>query len=476
MQTIVPVILCGGMGSRLWPLSRQQQPKQFQSVDGRGGPTFLQTTALRHRGKIFAKPLIVTGGAQMELVAEQMAEIDCTPTILGEPLGRNTGPAVLAAALKLSRTDPSTLMLVLPADHVIEGDLNRTIADAAPAARDGRIVVMGIEPSYPETGFGYMTSDGSLADCPGLHAVRDFIEKPDHDRAVALIEAGSAYWAAGISLMRADHIIAEYARLEPETLEAVRRALDTGEESCRGTLLDRDSFAKALNEPTERAIFERSASVAMAPVTVKWNDVGAWSAMHSIGMKCSNGNVVGPEVLALNTRNSLVRGCGKLIAVVGMDDVIVVDTPDALLVTTHSQAQFVKDAVAHLTANNRIEVIRHALPQGLGAALKPPAQIEGVRRIEVAPKGSAELTGTGQAGTVVTIAGGTALLKVQGRTRQAKAGEIFLIRPGQTALVANAGLDGLGLVTVDIEAEAKAGRTAFGPEVVATHRGGRQVA
>lgn len=448
MSSIHPVILSGGMGSRLWPLSRAQQPKQFQPIDGAEGPSFLQATALRHAGDAFHPPVVVANASQVGMISSQLGEIGLRPAILGEPVGRNTGPAVLAAALRLLRDDRDAVMLVLPSDHVVEGDLNVTVAAALAGARDdGRIVTVGVVPRYPETGFGYITDGGAIDGRPGLHAVEAFVEKPQLEVAKRLVAEGRSYWAAGIALVRADVIVAEFARLEPATLRAVQRAMAEGEETPAALLLAMEPFATALDEPTERAIFERSDRVALAPTDVDWSDVGAWPAMHSIARKNPFGNVLGPEVLAINTTNSFVRGCGKLIAVVGVQDVIVVDTPDALLVTNHQNAQLVKEAVAQLKKLGRREVESHLLAE----AVLGPSLPDGVERLVVPPGALGQVPGTGQGGSVVTVASGSAVLKVGGEPFRARSGEIFYVAAGESASLINAGTEPLMLIVVDIE-------------------------
>ena len=450
MTSIHPVILSGGMGSRLWPLSRAQQPKQFQPIDGLGGPSFLQATALRHRGALFHEPVVVANASQVGLIASQMADIGCAPTIIGEPVGRNTGPAVLAAALRLLRDDPEAVMLILPSDHVINGDLNATVAQAQPGARDdGRIVTIGIVPRYAETGFGYITDGGRIEGRPGLHSVAAFVEKPEIEVAKRLVAEGNSYWAAGIAVVRADVIVEEFARLEPATLAAVLQSLAEGTMSEGAVLLAERPFSTALDEPTERAIFERSPHVALAPANVDWSDVGAWPAMRDIAAKDAAGNVLSPEVLAIDTRDSLVRGCGRLIAVVGMEGVIVVDTPDALLVTNHENAQHVKAAVSQLKSAGRREVESHLLADTTARSTQPQPEA-GVSRMVVAPGKTAKITGTGHGGAVVTVASGSALLWGQGPMVQAEAGEILFVRPGDTVTIGNGESDPLVLVAVDV--------------------------
>ncbi|TFL16184.1 mannose-1-phosphate guanylyltransferase [Jannaschia formosa] len=448
MQSIHPIILSGGMGSRLWPMSRLHQPKQFQPVDGAKGPSFLQETVLRHRSEIFEDPVIVANRRQTGMIESQLKEIGCRTQIIAEPVGRNTGPAVLAAALRLLRDDRDALMAVLPSDHVIEGDMNELMGRMRVGANDGHLVTFGILPRYPETGFGYITNGAPIESCPGLHKVTSFVEKPERALAESLVADGQSFWAAGISLMRADVIAAEFERLEPETYAAVRCALERAETTETGLILEEQSFAKALDEPTERAVFERSSAIAVAPTAVSWNDVGAWSAFHAMGEKNDDGNVVGREVLTVNTRNSLVRGCGRLIAVVGMEGVIVVDTPDALLVTNHQNAQLVKEAVSLLKRDKRREIDSHA-----AAARDRDGAPTGVGRLVLKPGKLGEIKGTGAGGSVVTVASGSASISIGGNAVALGAGEGFFVRPGTTARVRSEGSGELTLVMVEITAE-----------------------
>lgn len=359
MAVIHPLILCGGMGSRLWPMSRIEQPKQFQPVNGRGSLTYFQTTVLRHRGPLFRDPIVVTNHAQSALVSQQLAEVGVRGFVIGEPVGRNTGPAVLAAALAILPVDPDAILLVLPSDHIIVGDLNLTVARMKSAAASGRIVTFGVTPGYAETGYGYIMDGGRVDAYDGLHDVAQFIEKPAVEVAQTLIETGDAYWASGISLFRADLICSEFLRLEPRTHAAVTLAVLDAKPTVNGIDLDDTSFREARDEPTERSVFENSPAIALAPIDVKWDDVGAWTSVHDVNTKSDDGNVVNGDVLALDTRNSLIRSDGRLVVVIGMTDLIVVDTKDALLVTDRKHAQQVKTVVEKLKSGGRREVLTH---------------------------------------------------------------------------------------------------------------------
>ncbi len=359
MQKIYPLILCGGMGSRLWPMSRIEQPKQFQPVNGKGSLTYFQSTVQRHRGPLYHNPIVVTGAGQADLVRQQLAEIQSGARIISEPCARNTGPAVLSAAIEVLRHDPEAILLVLPSDHVISGDLGGPIGRMVAAANAGRIVTFGVTPGYPESGYGYIIDGGAVSEHDGLRSVSRFIEKPAVAAAQLLIEAGTAYWASGISLFRADVIEAEFRRLDPATHAAVVRAVDRGRALSDCLALDETAFSDARDAPTETAVFEQSPLVSLACLDVRWDDVGAWAAVYDVNDKSEDGNVLAGDVMALGTTNSLIRSDGRLIVVVGMTDVIVVDTKDALLVTDRSHAQEVKYAVERLKGANRAEVRSH---------------------------------------------------------------------------------------------------------------------
>lgn len=449
---IQPVILSGGMGTRLWPMSRIHQPKQFQPIDGEDGPSFLQDTVMRHRTPLFRRPLLVGATRERQLIDRQLTEIGVPHRFIGEPVGRNTGPAVLAAALTLAAEDPSALFLVLPSDHRVDGDLNIAVEAARPAAKAGRIVLFGIKPRHPETGFGYITSGDRL---PGLGPVRNvtgFVEKPDETRAQALMDAGDSLWSSGISLMRADTLIEEFRRFAPETLDAVRRALDGGRAVAKGRLLDAAAFMDAENQPTETLIFERSRKVAVMASDVEWSDVGAWTAIHSIGAKSKDGNVSTGRVMMLDTHNSLVRAGQKLVTVIGMEDVIIVDTPDALLVTNRASAQRVKEAVMRLKAEDSSEVLSH-----------PHDKNEGVEAHEIAPGGALEIVGGTPAGAILAIAAGAARLVDGPLSGDRDAGEHLGVQPGQVVLVENRGDEPLRVVVVDLCPQGSAGATTITP-------------
>ena len=472
-QSITPVVLCGGMGSRLWPMSRIDQPKQFQPTHGKGSMTYFQATLQRHRGPDFTQPIVVTNANQAALVHRQLDDLQLHGQVIGEPVGRNTGPAVLAAALAAHRQDRDALILVLPSDHMIKGDLNRIIRAMRPAAADGRIVSFGVVPTYPETGYGYLTDGGAVADYPGLHKVAQFVEKPGHDHAQRLIDAGGAFWASGISLMRAATLIEEFRRLDPVTHAAVTAALDGAEMRTLGIVLEEKSFRRAANEPTERQVFERTPAIALAPLHgVEWDDVGAWNAVYKIAERDQDGNVLHGDVIAMNTQNSLVQSETRLVAVIGMQDTVVIDTPDAVLVTKRSNSQDVKQLVDRLKACKRREVHTHTTREMPWGRVETVASEMGndMRIMTVQKKASLLVNGTGIGPSLLTVMSGEGRCRMAGRDVTVRRGQTIAIDPDEALPLSNVGEDELKLVHLIFRSGADIGGPALDPAARALSR------
>lgn len=380
MRKIYPLILCGGSGTRLWPISRTRSPKQFQKIGGKNSLTFFQAAIQRHKGEHFHDPTIVTSLRHRGTVVSQLREIQTGSRIICEPMGRNTGPAVLAAAHTLYGYDRNAVILVIPADHVIEGEVNETIVRQIDAALAGHIISFGITPRGPETGFGYIRKGPEIDGFRGLCDVERFIEKPPLEVAEKLIESKTADWASGISMFAARTIIEEYEKFDPETAEGAKRSVMAASPFPEALYLDADAFSRTKAEPTERAVFEKTDRIATASLDVKWSDVGSWAAMFDVSQPDRDGNVLQGDVIVVDAKNTMVRSESRLVSVVGLSDVIVVDTSDAVLVTLRSKSQNVKEVVERLKAQGRAEaehyagaapkMVPFAMPTGLEEVLK----------------------------------------------------------------------------------------------------------
>lgn len=421
MTEITPLIICGGNGTRLWPISRTHSPKQFQKIGDAASLSFFQSAVERHSGEGFATPLIVSSAKHGRTLHRQLRQIGRGAEVILEPMGRNTGPAVLAAALKLAAKDPDALMLVVPADHVIEGDINTTIRAVRQGAEDGYIITFGIKPRYAETGFGYITDGGPIIETPNLREVERFVEKPPTRKARLLVESDIAYWASGISMFKAATIIEEFTRYDPKTLDAVVHALSNASVTSEGLLLDGNAFEKADNEATEKAIFERTERIALCPLDVEWSDVGSWTAMYGISDSDERGNVIQGDVIAVESKNCMVRSDTRLVTCVGLEDIIVVDTADALLVTKVGHCQSVKKVAEHLKSSERIEAERHQRSDYEWGSIRQVVARDHMSMCLVTVKPGATMRLDPAPGREAIVAAGEVLL-TNGRT-QARLGE-----------------------------------------------------
>jgi mannose-1-phosphate guanylyltransferase/mannose-6-phosphate isomerase len=437
MLDVHPLILCGGIGTRLWPLSRTEHPKQFQRIDGNSATTFFHATVERHRAPGFADPIVAVSSAHVATVLQQLDDLKCPARVIAEPISRNTGPAVLAAALTLARTDPAALLCVIPSDHIVKGDLPANVLAARKAAEQGHIVLFGVPPEYPETGYGYIVDGGELEALTCARKVSSFIEKPPVEVATALINAGGAYWASGISLFRADVLIGEFQRLDPTTFDAVTSALELARQTDHAIYLNAEALMPAANLPTESIVFEHSPRTVIAPLLVAWSDVGAWNALHHIAEKDDDGNVLSGDVISIDTRNSYVRASGKLVAVVGMDDVVVVDTDDALLITTRDQAQQVKQIVKKLETIKRRELTQHMRNQMAWGEVRRVQSGPGyeLRMMTLRPGTMLPMAENPMVHRMVTVTAGSGLLKTGAVTRPLRVGDNFEVAASHSATI-----------------------------------------
>ncbi|PBS12298.1 mannose-1-phosphate guanylyltransferase/mannose-6-phosphate isomerase [Lysobacteraceae bacterium NML93-0792] len=354
MSMIIPVLLSGGSGTRLWPLSREMHPKQFLPLVGTD--TMLQATWLRAAPLAGgAGPIVVANEAHRFVVAEQLQQVGAKPAaIVLEPVGRNTAPAIAAAALEALRETPDAVLLVLPSDHVVQMPeaFHAAVRGALPAAEAGKLVTFGVVPRGPETGYGYIRAASGAADVPT--SVDAFIEKPDLARAQAYVASGDHFWNSGMFLFRASAYLGELERHAPAMLSAVRAAWTAARQDVDFTRLDADAFAASPSDSIDYAVMEKTDAAVVMPLDAGWSDVGSWASLREISPQDADGNAHHGEVVSIDCRNTYAYG-ERLIAMIGLEDTIVVETPDAILVGRSGQIKQVKDVVAELKSR--------ALPQ-----------------------------------------------------------------------------------------------------------------
>jgi len=358
---IYPVILSGGAGTRLWPLSRAVLPKQLLPLVA--DKTMLQETAQRVSAwpGVMA-PLVVCGNDHRFMVAEQLREIGITPLgILLEPVGRNTAPAVAAAANFLKKIDPEALMLVLPADHVIENGaaFRDAVERAVTLVGQGKLATFGIVPTAPETGYGYIRRGEAVADCGDCYGVARFVEKPDAATAQSFLDEGGYYWNSGMFMFAAGRFLDELQEHAPQIASAAEKAVRTGYSDLDFCRLEEQAFSDSPSDSIDYAVMEKTLDAAVVPADIGWNDVGSWSALWEVQPKDANGNAQRGDVYLDGVKNSLVRAESRIVAVVGVEDIVVVETQDAVLVTHKNQVQRVKQVVEHLKSKARTEHLHH---------------------------------------------------------------------------------------------------------------------
>jgi len=362
MQNITPVLLSGGSGTRLWPVSRSLYPKQLLPMAAEA--TMFQETAKRFASDpMFSPPLVVCNDEHRFIIASQIQAVGIAPQmIVLEPMGRNTAPAAAIAALILAEQPPDVLMLLAPSDHVID-DTKAFLAAVdigTRAAAQGRLVTFGIHPNRPETGYGYVRRGKEVEGAPGAFTVAGFVEKPPRATAEEFLASGDYFWNSGMFLFAPKLYLDELSRHAPDVLAQADKALRQGRRDLDFLRLDRDAFAAVKPVSIDYAVMEHTDKAAVVPADIGWSDVGSWSMLWERGSKDSDGNVVAGDVLIEDGRNNFIRSDGRLVATVGVDNLIVVATDDAVLIARRDRDQEVKRVVDRLVKAGRSEASQHA--------------------------------------------------------------------------------------------------------------------
>lgn len=450
--TIHPVVLSGGSGSRLWPLSREHYPKQLLPLIG--ARTMIQDTALRVAGDgRFADPLVVCGQEHRFLIAQQLQEVGLTPAaIVLEPFGRDTAAAAAVAAIIVADKEPDGLVLLMPADHSIAdpAGFKEAVNSAAPAARAGAIVTFGVVPKRPETGYGYIRRGGALPDHPSVFVVDAFVEKPQREAAEEMVAGGKHLWNSGMFLFAASTLIRELETHTPGILTACRSAVSGGSVDLDFFRLEPSAFAESPATSLDYAVMERTDQAAVLPVDIGWTDVGSWTVLWELAEQDEAGNAAIGNVILQGTRNTYARSEGLLTAVIGLDDVLVVTVDDAVLVCAKDRAQDVKTVVERLKAEDRPQARTHPRvyrPWGFYQSLHMGDRFQ-VKRLTVNPGARLSLQQHYHRAEHWVVVNGTALVTQDGEDVLVRENESIYLPLGTVHRVSNPGRVPLNLIEV----------------------------
>jgi len=449
-SVIVPVVMAGGSGSRLWPLSRSLRPKQFLELLGEG--SLLQQTIQRLEGLNVLDPVIICNEEHRFLAAEQVrqAHIKGTSLIL-EPVGRNTAPAIALGALQAIKNEgeKDVLILVLAADHAIKQSeaFHEAVRKAQPLANAGQLVTFGIIPSRPETGYGYIQRGAPTGD--GFKVER-FVEKPDAKTAQGYLDSGEYLWNSGMFLMRADAYLEALAEHAPDILSASQKAMEGSSHDLDFIRVDKEGFASSPSDSIDYAIMEKASNVDVVAMQAGWSDIGSWSSLWDISPKDENHNVLHGDVISQNTHNTLAYSTHRLVATVGVDDLVIVETKDAVMVAHKDRDQEVKQLVEHLSKTGRAEKDNHRevyRPWGKYDSIDMSDRYQ-VKRITVAPGQKLSVQMHHHRSEHWVVVSGTALVGIDGEERLVAENQSVYIPLGSTHFMANPGKIPLELIEV----------------------------
>jgi mannose-1-phosphate guanylyltransferase / mannose-6-phosphate isomerase len=450
MATILPIIMCGGSGTRMWPESRESFPKQFLQLTGPLS-SFQSTAVMLAGAPQFARPIVITNTDYRFLVAEQLAQVKVDAEIVLEPVRRDSGPAVAAAAEIAYARDPEAVVIIMAADHVVQNRdaLVSLCVKAADVASKGRIVTLGIKPTHPETGYGYIqTGDLVSGD---VRKIAAFVEKPDAKTAQTYLDKGYL-WNSGNFIFSAATMRDEIARFEPAMAEACAAAVAKAKSDLQFLVLDRASFESATKKSIDYAVMERTDKAAVIPADIGWSDIGTWSAVRDLSQQDAQGNALTGEAFVLDGKNNLVRSDGLLTTVVGLDNVIVVATQDAVLVADAAAAPRVKDLVEELKKQKRPEAQEHKRvyrPWGYYQSVDHGARYQ-VKRIVVKPDGRLSLQKHHHRAEHWVVVKGTAEVTVDDQVKQVHENESIYLPIGCVHRLVNPGKIPLELIEVQV--------------------------
>jgi len=444
---IIPILLAGGAGTRLWPVSRDALPKQFLPLVGERS-TYQETLA-RVRDPMFGAPIVITGPNFHFFAKRQAEDIGVDATVVIEPLRRDSAPAIAAATAVARKRDPDAVVLALAADHIIlDAPQFRATCLAGRAGADaGRIVTFGIKPSEPKTSFGYILPGKAIAGA--VRAVERFVEKPDAATAARYVQDGYL-WNSGNFLFRADVLLAELARLEPEMAKAVVASVDKATTDLGFLRLDPEAFARAPQQSIDYAVMEKTDRAAVVEGAFRWSDIGSWDALFDIAAKDADGNVLHGPTMTMDAHGCVVHSDGRLTAVLGVDDLVVVSTSDAVMVVPRARSQEVKELVAKLKAGKRAEATDHKRvhrPWGYYESIDMGERFQ-VKRIVVVPGGILSLQKHRHRAEHWVVVKGTAEVTVNETVKNVHENESIFIPIGSVHRMANKGKIALELIEV----------------------------
>ncbi len=447
--SVYAVLLAGGVGSRLWPLSRELYPKQLARLIG--DDSLVQSTVKRLTPVIGSAAIrVVCGREHYHEIARHLENIgiDAGGKVITEPCGRNTAPAVLLAVSHICTEAPDPVVCVFPADHVIRNaeQFHLKLRSAIALAREGSIVTFGIQPDYPETGYGYIEAGDAAAE--GALVIKRFVEKPDRDAAQQYIDAGNYFWNSGMFAFKASVILEEFRRLQPALLEKMNRF---GPDPSR---ISDSQYGTLPDVSIDYAIMEKTDKGVLLPSDFGWSDIGSWKSLYELLPKDEKNNVFDGDVIALNTRNSFVFGRQRLIAVNRLDRIVIVETPDSIFVSDIEHSRDVKAIVAQLKKKGRQEYHRHRAvyhPWGIATLLEKTDLFQ-VTRLQIYPGStySTDSAGADAAVGILTVAAGGAAVGIEEDGHRLSRGESIKIAAGQDWKIANPGKKPLEMIRVDL--------------------------